>query len=468
MIFVCIYLKYINIALVLIKTKNNISKNIMRKLSFLLSILIVMTSVSCSSVNSDKQESKDMSKNSELIESLTSTEETKQEAVITMSCLETVPKQLQDTIDRFNSENNGYSIILKDYSQYMEEIPANYAGDDLEEKQNEAKKNFRKETVNDILNNNSSDIICTSLDTEVFESLKNSGFFVDLYEFFDKDEQADISQYNSNIIKLCETDGKLYEFPDSYLIYTLVGAKEYIGERNSWTIDDVIDCYNSLPENVSLTEENTTYDICNYFVYNNSGAYVENLYGDKNFHANELRKVLNFCVNFSGTKRDITEDEPYLLQMLYINRFDDFHSHIQKFEEVNGESTLIGFPSDSGYSANIYIFESFGISNNSSDEVKAGAWEFLKYAVSEEQQMNLEIGLPVNNEAFGSMAEKNDLTQREYTELLECADNVKRRQGHDDYELREIFVYDLSDLINYRSISVDQAIENINKKIQDF
>lgn len=133
-----------------------------------------------------------------------------------MSCLETVPKQLQDTIDRFNSENNGYSIILKDYYQYMEEIPANYAGDDLEEKQNEAKKNFRKETVNDILNNNSSDIICTSLDTEVFESLKNSGFFVDLYEFFDKDEQADISQYNSNIIKLCETDGKLYEFPDSY------------------------------------------------------------------------------------------------------------------------------------------------------------------------------------------------------------------------------------------------------------
>ena len=217
-----------------------------------------------------------------------------------------------------------------------------------------------------------------------------------------------------------------------------------------------------------MTEENTTYDICNYFVYNNSGAYVENLYGDKNFHANELRKVLNFCVNFSGTKRDITEDEPYLLQMLYINRFDDFHSHIQKFEEVNGESTLIGFPSDSGYSANIDIFESFGISNNSSDEVKAGAWEFLKYAVSEEQQMNLEIGLPVNNEAFGSMAEKNDLTQREYTELLECADNVKRRQGHDDYELREIFVYDLSDLINYRSISVDQAIENINKKIQDF
>ena len=346
MIFVCIYLKYINIALVLIKTKNNISKNIMRKLSFLLSILIVMTSVSCSSVNSDKQESKDMSKNSELIESVTSTEETKQEAVITMSCLETVPKQLQDTIDRFNSENNGYSIILKDYSQYMEEIPANYAGDDLEEKLNEAKKNFRKETVNDILNNNSSDIICSSLDTEVFESLKNSGFFVDLYEFFDKDEQADISQYNSNIIKLCETDGKLYEFPDSYLIYTLVGAKEYIGERNSWTIDDVIDCYNSLPENVSLTEENTTYDICNYFVYNNSGAYVENLYGDKNFHANELRKVLNFCVNFSGTKRDITEDEPYLLQMLYINRFDDFHSKIQKFEEVNGESTLIGFPSD--------------------------------------------------------------------------------------------------------------------------
>lgn len=444
----------------------------MRKLSFLLSILLLASSVSCSAVNRDMQESSDMSQNSEPIESVTSTEETKEDTVITMSYFDEVSKPLQDTIDRFNSENNGYSIILKDYSQYMEEIPADYVGDDLEEKHKEAYDNFTKEAINDIVNNNGCDIISGLTDEEVFEQLKTSGALVDLYEFFDKDEQADISQYNSSVIKLCETDGKLYEFPDSYRIDTLAGAKEYISERNSWTIDDVIDCYNSLPENVSLTEENTTYDICNYFIYNNSGAYVENLHGDKVFHADELRRVLNFCVNFSGTKRDFTEDEPYLLQMLYINGFDGFHSEIQKFEEINGESTLIGFPSDSGYSANIDVSESFGICNNSSAEAKSGAWEFLKFAVSEEQQINLELGLPVNNKAFDSMAEQkiaeDKLTQREYTELLECASNVKRRKGRDDYYLPEIFVYDLSELINYSSISVDQAVENINKKIQDF
>ena len=184
----------------------------MRKLSFLLSVLLLTSLVSCSSVDRDKQEN-DVSQSSETIEQEIITEAPKQDIVITMSCFESVPKQLQDTIDRFNSENNGYSIVLKDYSQYYEKIPDDYAGDDIAEKMNQAKEKFRKESVNDILNNNSSDIICTSMDSEVFDSLKKSDAFVDLYEFFDKDEQADISQYNSNIIKLCETDGKLYELP---------------------------------------------------------------------------------------------------------------------------------------------------------------------------------------------------------------------------------------------------------------
>ena len=439
----------------------------MRKLSFLLSVLLLTSLVSCSSVDRDKQEN-DVSQSSETIEQEIITEAPKQDIVITMSCFESVPKQLQDTIDRFNSENNGYSIVLKDYSQYYEKIPDDYAGDDIAEKMNQAKEKFRKESVNDILNNNSSDIICTSMDSEVFDSLKKSDAFVDLYEFFDKDEQADISQYNSNIIKLCETDGKLYELPHTYFIDTLVGAKNYIGERNSWTINDVIDCYNSLPDGMTLTETNSRAEICNYFVYNNLVAYIEDLYGDKNFHADELRNVLNFCMNFGDITRDYESDDPYLLKDICISSFDEFHSEIQKFEEINGESTLIGFPSDSGYSASITILESFGISNNSSDEVKTGAWEFLKYAVSEEQQMNFEIRLPVNNKAFDAMAEQNNLTQREYTELLECVNNVKLLKGIENYYLNRIVVHDLSALINYNSISVDQAIENINNKILNF
>ena len=127
----------------------------MRKLSFLLSILLLASSVSCSAVNRDMQESSDMSQNSEPIESVTSTEETKEDTVITMSYFKNVSKQLQNTIDQFNSENNGYSIILKDYSQYMEEIPADYVGDDLEEKHKEAYDNFTKEAINDIVNNRS-------------------------------------------------------------------------------------------------------------------------------------------------------------------------------------------------------------------------------------------------------------------------------------------------------------------------
>jgi len=82
--------------------------------------------------------------------------------------------------------------------------------------------------------------------------------------------------------------------------------------------------------------------------------------------------------------------------------------------------------------------------------------------------MNFKIELPVNNKAFDDMAEQNNMMQWEYTELLECVNNVKLLKGVESFYLHEIVVYDLSNLINYNSISVDQAIENINNKILNF
>ena len=46
--------------------------------------------------------------------------------------------------------------------------------------------------------------------------------------------------------------------------------------------------------------------------------------------------------------------------------------------------------------------------------------------------------------------------------------SIKLLKGVDSFYLPELVVYDLSTLINYNSISVDQAIENINNKILNF
>lgn len=444
----------------------------MKKLIFLISFCMLASSVSCSTVTQNNQ-NVDTGISSEPIEKEITTGAPKPDVKITMSCFESISEQLQNTIDCFNAENNGYSIILKDYSPYLQRLPPDYSGDDLVEKTDEFKAEFKKKYFNDIAKNNGCDIICSSTDLAVLENLKKSGNLIDLYELFEKDKQADISQYTDNIINLCENNDKLYEFSYAYGVNTLIGIKEYIGKKSSWTINDVINCCNSLPEDISLTESNSREQISYYFVNQNLCSYVDDFYGERIFHSDELRNILNFCMNARILNRTYNgKIEPYFIKDLEINSFNKFHSDIKSFEKINGESTIIGFPSDFGYSANMYTIESFAICNNSSDEKKAGAWEFLKYAVSEESQMNLKNGLPVNNKAFDDMAkqniDENKLTERENNMLLKCVKNVKLREDIGTAELREISVYDLSDLVNYHSISIEQAVENINNKLVDY
>ena len=75
-----------------------------------------------------------------------------------------------------------------------------------------------------------------------------------------------------------------------------------------------------------------------------------------------------------------------------------------------GDFTFVGFPNESSNGSVINVYSSFVISSKSS--YIDGAWEFLRYYLTDEHQESLQWELPVNKEHF--LAKAQEATQPPY------------------------------------------------------
>lgn len=447
-----------------------------KKFISLLLILALTSMTSCSSSISVKKENKPDTDSDALDENQHSetTEHNKEDTVIVLTSLGGVQAQYKNAADEFNELDNGYRVEIKDYGPFLNLPPSDYIGDDLDELIDEANETFREDLADDFCENIGADIISYSTDSVVFEKLKQDNAFSDLYQFIDEDDRFDITELNDTLVDMCETGGKLFELPVSYDLSTMIGASEYISKQDSWSINDLINCYDSAPESLLFTESNSRHEAYKYLVSYNQKTYIENLQGDTIFNDRELRDTLSFCMRFDYNSRILNEEnenDPYMVKgLLDIVSFDAFHSEIESFEKRNGEAVIVGFPSGKGYYSNIDIMESYAINANSPENVKNGAWEFLKFISSSEQQSEFTVGFPVNNNAFNDMAlkkiEEGHLTQNEFDELSNCINNTKCRNMSENQYYHQIFE-GITDFLN-GSQSLDECINVISQKINEF
>lgn len=379
---------------------------------------------------------------------------------LVLSCFDGVPDYISSAIEIFNSENNGYNIILKDYSQFIGEMPEE-GDEDFEGKIEKAYNEAYQKFFDDCINGTEIDIMYNDKQIKHFYKLLSSDIFVNLYDYSDNN----FSELNSNIIKQSETDGQLFEMPLSFAINTLIGIEQYT--KNNWSLDEFIECCNSLPNDIILCNpehRSGVYDIL--VTYNMMSFFSDN--GELSFNVDEYRKALDFCMNFDNNISD--SDNKCFLQDTYVNNFNSFHNSIEKFEAHNGEAVMVGFPSDNGNNTVIDVQDTISICNKSLPEEQKGAFEFLKLLVSEEEQSKITNNFPINNNSFNQISEeqieKELFTEEEKTEL----DNIIA-----DGKIKKDYISDVNSLIGADETnvllefqSIDETIKQIQEKIYTF
>lgn len=410
---------------------------------------------------------------SEPPDSDTPTEQTTsaEDIVITMAVHEKPNSALKAAIKAFNEADNGYQVKVENYDQYYDHSFEVDGGKGIE---GYIKADFQLQM--DVIQGGVVDIVPDSAFAYYgrFDILEQKGAFIDLNPFLEQDEEVNRTTMNAHILDISEKDGKLYSLPVLYAIETLIGPEPYVGAKENWTVDEMIDRWNQMPDNAIFNMgavPNKDYVFMNV-LRSNLGRFVDYKNVCCYFDSPDFVKILEFCNTFpvpDGQKLEPTEDAVTFAMDIRFSSFSSFHSYITGRDGTPW--TLVGYPSEDGRGAFINTAGwRYGICYQSSPEVQEGAWQFLKTLTTEDflrsdseaDNWSKFYGLPVNNAFFEKLGQEemqkepdmyvaqfdpeylstfSTLTQEEYDRLAAYIASIPYVNSSLDNELKDL-IYD--------------------------
>ncbi len=337
--------------------------------------------------------------------------------------------EMRRAVIQFNKANEAYRIQVRDYSTYNT-MDNGQAG--------------LQRLNTEIISGNVPDILVID-NTMPYGSYVSKGLFKDLYALMDADESFNRADYLQEVMKIFESNGKLYSLVPQFSIYTVAGKTSDVGTDFSWTMDELIALLASKPEGTQVFSDVTKASFLQYAIQMSMDTYVNRATGQCNFDSPGFIKILEFAKNFpdeisyddGGTmpalrstvsakqnlmiaSGDIAggdidwqeynrrQESQYregrtLLSMAWLSDFSYYHTlRAVNFAE---DITLVGFPNDLGVGSAIVPNLQLAISAKTKNA--DGAWQFIKLFLSDEYyENNYYAGFPLKLSHLQKHAER--------------------------------------------------------------
>ncbi len=268
---------------------------------------------------------------------------------------------------------------------------------------------------NDIITGNMPDIlITTGLPVENYVA---KGLLEDVGSLIEKDEELSQTEFLQNIFDAFSVDGKLYYVIPNFNVSTLMGKSAIVGDRTSWTMAEMLELQNSLPEGTNMIGEMTRSGFFQTAMRFCGSDFVDVSTGKCDFDSQNFISMMEYAKTLP---EELSEDyfgEDYwanyesqyrdgrtILSSLSISNIRDINYSVNGY--FGEDVSYIGFPTENGKGSYAMANECYAISSRSKNT--EAAWEFLRYYLTEEYQSSLQWGLPVQKKYFDENA-KNAL-----------------------------------------------------------
>ena len=322
--------------------------------------------------------------------------------------------KLRQQILEFNRKSPEYRISVKDYSQY-----GGY---------NAALARLATE----IGAGKAPDLLAT-YDLPI-DQWAAKGFLEDLNPYLNADPDVNRDMLMSRVLDVSEIDGKLYEIASSFWISTLIGEKSIVGDRMTWTGQEMNDALETMPDGCIPFPYRDKTDLLNAMII--WPRLVDWEKGTCHFESEEFRSLLEFCSNMPDyTVQDEYNENSAILdkQQMLINRtIMGFGSLVQAETLLGGEIACIGYPNVWGDIGSRFHMAG-GVAMSSTCKEKDGAWSFLRTLLLPQAE-SLDVsssfgGFPINKADFTDMAEaamgKPDYAVNDDGEVLQDSNGEK-------------------------------------------
>ena len=299
----------------------------------------------------------------------------------------------------FNKTSEAYRIVTKEYNNFI-------TGDDY--------MAGYTQLNSDILAGNMPDILVVN-DNMNLDKYVSKGLLADVDKLIQEDEELSQIDFMDNVFEAYRMNGKLYQVIPGFYVRTMVGKKSLLGDRTTWTMQEFMDLMDSLPEGTQMTGELTRSQFL-FNAMNYCGSdFVDVSTGKCNFNSENFIKVLEYAaslpveINWEDLGDDywsnyesMYRENKFLLQDISITNVEGLNNTLNgSFGE---DLAYVGFPTDSGQGSYIYRDGAYAISAKSANV--DGAWEFIRYYLTDEYQNEIDWPFPVNEAAFDAAVAK--------------------------------------------------------------
>ena len=273
--------------------------------------------------------------------------------------------ELDRLIVNFNKRSDEYRVVMKDYCNYDEEQRGTMLNADI-----------AAGRIPDLFVyiNNQYD------ETYPLQSYKNQGLFTDLLTMFDGGILSDI------VLNAFTIDNKMYSLPTHIAAGGLLIGKKSNFSFTTWTPLEMIEYSKSLNEGQFLVEDLSQYTwnnrILNHYIdYENKTVTFDDEFKEIiKYYAENFKKPRD---NFDRSKREeMIRDDTVLLLGRNFYEFGTLFELKQLFGE---DIVFIGQPAMTGSGSVLQSTSYYSMSAQS--EYPEGAWEFLKFYMSQEAEV---------------------------------------------------------------------------------
>ncbi len=285
----------------------------------------------------------------------------------------------RDLIDRFNRSHDDVQIVVKDYS---------YSETD-DQGPDRLLVEMAAGQVPDIIDLGG---------PLPFHQMVKKGYLEDLWPYIENDPELGREGVLEAPLKLSEVDGGLYMLFGAVEIETLMSSPELVGDRTSWTFQELRDAFDAMPEGSTVLAFNDSRDwVATSLMRYSVGAYVDREAGTCSFDSPSFRSMMEFVQMFPSSEE--VEEETAGLDVTDIWREARARQQkgLQLLEEVSltvddlpaldaqwgGRCALIGYPMEDGSGGSIFRPRGPQLGISSSCGNKEAAWEFVRTVMTD-------------------------------------------------------------------------------------
>lgn len=241
----------------------------------------------------------------------------------------------------------------------------------------------------------------------------------DLTPYMEKDPDISESDFIESVLDSTKINGRLYYLTSSFELMTVLAKKSELGDKNGWTVEEMMDYIHSKPDDVRLFENDNREMTLTMLLYNCTGDFVDWEKGECDFESQEFKDLLEFTRKGSDEEPqwsdDFVEDLRSGKELLYPESVtpEKWNLHKVFFGE---DVTCIGFPNKDRNIVSPILYGGLAISTTCQD--KDTAWEFVKFCVSKEQEGKnyiSAVGMPTRKDVFEAYMTSKSATE-EYTD----------------------------------------------------